>query len=95
MNDRWGSETRCKHGGYYNCDDSFNPGVLQPHKWENCYTLDKRSCGHRRNAQIQDYRTPEEVIRVLVETVSCGGEYTCTKILDNVVYESYWNSCFV
>ena len=27
VNDRWGSNTRCLHGGYYNCDDKYNPGI--------------------------------------------------------------------
>lgn len=25
-NDRWGSDAVCKHGGFLNCDDRFNPG---------------------------------------------------------------------
>ena len=27
-NDRWGRGTSCKHGGYYTCQDRFNPGKL-------------------------------------------------------------------
>ena len=77
-NDRWGHETLCKHGGYYTCQDRYNPGVLQPHKWENCMTLDKESWGYRRNAKIQDYLEPAELIKTLIETVACGGS-CCTK----------------
>lgn len=72
-NDRWGHDTLCKHGGYYTCADRYNPGVLQPHKWENCLTLDKESWGYRRNTQIEDYLTPSELMTTIVETVSCGG----------------------
>jgi len=72
-NDRWGHETLCTHGGYYTCADRYNPGVLQPHKWENCMTLDLESWGYRRNAKIEDYLTPEDLMRTIVETVSCGG----------------------
>lgn len=72
-NDRWGHDTLCKHGGYYTCADRYNPGVLQPHKWENCLTLDKESWGHRRNSQIEDYLTPEELMTTIAESVSCGG----------------------
>jgi alpha-L-fucosidase len=50
-------------------------GVLQPHKWENCYTLDKGSWGFVQNSKIEDYITPEELIKTMVETVSCGGNY--------------------
>ena len=26
VNDRWGNNTRCKHGGFWNCQDHFDPG---------------------------------------------------------------------
>lgn len=72
-NDRWGIETVCKHGGFHTCSDRFNPGVVQEHKWENAMTLDKQSWGHRTDAKIEDYMTPQELITELVTTVSCGG----------------------
>jgi len=72
-NDRWGKDTVCKHGGYYTCDDRYNPGHLVKHKWENCMTIDKHSWGYRREAVLSDYLTTQEIINTLVETVSCGG----------------------
>lgn len=28
-NDRWGSGTACKHGGFYTCQDRYNPGTFR------------------------------------------------------------------
>lgn len=25
VNDRWGKDSRCTHGGFYNCEDHYNP----------------------------------------------------------------------
>jgi len=72
-NDRWGSGDPCKHGGYYTCDDRYNPGHLIPHKWENALTIDSQSWGFRRNADIADMLTIDELIFQLASTVSCGG----------------------
>ncbi len=69
-NDRWGSNgVVCKHGDFYTCDDRYNPGKLQNHKWENCMTIDKRSWGYRREAKLEDHLTIAELITSMVETV--------------------------
>ncbi|XP_037785481.1 alpha-L-fucosidase-like isoform X1 [Penaeus monodon] len=73
VNDRWGRGIPCHHGSYYTCTDHYNPGVLQPHKWENCMTLDKHSWGYRRNAPATDYITIHSLITELAMTISCGG----------------------
>jgi alpha-L-fucosidase len=73
-NDRWGSgNIICHHGDFYTCSDRYNPGVLQPHKWENAMTIDKYSWGFRRNMNIEDILSMEELIGQLAMTVSCGG----------------------
>lgn len=72
-NDRWGFGTACLHGDFYNCQDRYNPGVLQKHKWENAFTLDKNSWGQRFDLSLSDFMTSEEVIHEVITTVSCNG----------------------
>ncbi|KAJ3645946.1 hypothetical protein Zmor_023563 [Zophobas morio] len=72
-NDRWGSNTQCIHGDIYTCYDKYNPGVLQPHKWENAMTVDRNSWGYRRTIKISDILTIHELIETLTQTISCGG----------------------
>ncbi|ALC44315.1 Fuca [Drosophila busckii] len=72
-NDRWGFGTACMHGDFYNCADRFNPGVLQTHKWENAFTLDRTSWGQRFDVSLSDFLTSKEVIQEIVITVSCNG----------------------
>lgn len=72
-NDRWGSGVMCKHGGYFTCMDRYNPGKLQTRKWENAMTIDSQSWGYRRNANLSDYLSIEQLIETIVETISCGG----------------------
>lgn len=72
-NDRWCNGCQCHHGGYFTCDDRYNPGVLQPHKWENCMTLDRNSWGYRRDAALADVLSIQELIKTLVKSISCGG----------------------
>lgn len=71
VNDRWGIGTFCKHGGFWNCEDRYNPGKLMSHKWENAFTLDKDSWGFDRNSH--NYMTREELLREVVSTVAYGG----------------------
>ncbi|XP_014260742.1 alpha-L-fucosidase [Cimex lectularius] len=73
VNDRWGHDTLCKHGGYYTCKDRYNPGTLQNHKWENAMTIDSSTWGYNRVSNIDDYLTPQDLIDTLVSTVACGG----------------------
>jgi len=72
-NDRWGKNDMCQHGGYLTCADSYNPGVLQPRKWENCLPVDSLSWGYARNNGIGDYRTIAQLLEQLVSTVACNG----------------------
>uniref|UniRef100_A0A8D0AZI6 Tissue alpha-L-fucosidase n=1 Tax=Salvator merianae TaxID=96440 RepID=A0A8D0AZI6_SALMN len=75
VNDRWGINCSCHHGGYYNCQDKYKPGTLPNHKWEMCSSIDKHSWGYRSSMQIEDLLETSSIIRELVETVSYGGNY--------------------
>ncbi|KAJ8301520.1 hypothetical protein KUTeg_020507 [Tegillarca granosa] len=72
-NDRWGGGIICHHGGFMTCSDRYNPGVLQKRKWENAMTIDKYSWGFRREAKLEDFFTIEDLIALVIKTVSCGG----------------------
>lgn len=75
MNDRWGQNCSCRHGGYYNCQDKYKPQVLPDHKWEMCTSIDKASWGYRRNMVLSDITSESEIISELVQTVGLGGNY--------------------
>ncbi|EDW29410.1 GL22821 [Drosophila persimilis] len=72
-NDRWGMGTACKHGDFYNCADRFNPGVLQSHKWENAFTLERSSWGQRFDVSLSNFMSTKDLIKEIVTTVSCNG----------------------
>ncbi|KAL4629473.1 tissue alpha-L-fucosidase-like [Arapaima gigas] len=74
-NDRWGAGCSCKHGGYYNCEDKYTPGVLPTHKWEKCTSVDRQSWGHRRDMQLDELLSLSEIIDDLTRTVALGGNY--------------------
>ncbi|ELU15522.1 hypothetical protein CAPTEDRAFT_221178 [Capitella teleta] len=73
VNDRWGIGDTCNHGDIYTCQDRYNPGVVQKHKWENCMTLDRGSWGFNRKATLDTYLKLTDLTTLLAETVSCGG----------------------
>lgn len=77
VNDRWGSETRSKHGGFYTTEygligDKEGIDNSVPHPWEECRGIGN-SFGFNRTEGLSDYSTPEHLIRLLVSTVSAGG----------------------
>ena len=77
VNDRWGSETRSKHGGIYTTEygligekEGIDSSV--PHPWEECRGIGT-SFGFNRTEGLSDYSTAEQLIKILVSTVSAGG----------------------
>ncbi|XP_006883722.1 PREDICTED: tissue alpha-L-fucosidase [Elephantulus edwardii] len=75
VNDRWGQNCSCHHGGFYNCQDKYKPQTLPDFKWEMCTSIDKLSWGFRRDMKLSDIASEEEIISELVQTVSFGGNY--------------------
>ena len=77
VNDRWGKETRSKHGGFYTTEyDLIHESDSKDHKfthaWEECRGI-AGSFGYNRNENLEDYSTAKELIHVLIEKVARGG----------------------
>ncbi|HEY8996118.1 MAG TPA: alpha-L-fucosidase [Lacunisphaera sp.] len=71
VNDRWGAETRHHHGGYWTTE--FAAGLQGgAHAWEENRGMG-RSFGLNRAERIDDYKSTRELVLVLVDLVSRGG----------------------
>ena len=71
INDRWGSDTRHKHGGYWTTEYTAGMSGID-HPWEESRGMGF-SYGYNRAERLQDYRTARELVTILVDTVSRGG----------------------
>jgi alpha-L-fucosidase len=73
INDRWGKETRHKHGGYYTTE--YGAGLKDAaHPWEESRGMGY-SYGYNRAETIDDYKPARELILVLIDLVSRGGNF--------------------
>lgn len=77
VNDRWGKETRSKHGGFYTTEyDLVHEGNANDtkfeHPWEECRGI-AGSFGYNRNEVLEDYSTSEELVHILINKVARGG----------------------
>jgi alpha-L-fucosidase len=71
INDRWGKDTRHAHGGYYTTE--YTAGLKSgAHPWEEDRGMGF-SFGYNRTETSTDYRTERELILMLVDIVSRGG----------------------
>lgn len=50
----------------------FLLGHVMPHKWVNAMTIDKGSWGYRRNADLRDFYTIEELLEEVIYTIRYG-----------------------
>jgi alpha-L-fucosidase len=71
VNDRWGGESRHRHGGYYTTEYGAGlPGAT--HAWEENRGLG-HSYGFNRNEDLADYSSGPRLLLTLLDTVSRGG----------------------
>jgi alpha-L-fucosidase len=71
INDRWGKDTRLHHGGYYTTE--YGAGLKDAsHPWEENRGIGY-SFGLNRAERIGNYKTSRELILVLADLVSRGG----------------------
>jgi alpha-L-fucosidase len=71
VNDRWGKDSRHKHGGYWTTE--YTPGMSgSAHTWEENRGMGF-SYGYNRAERIEHYHTGRELVIMLVDLVSRGG----------------------
>jgi alpha-L-fucosidase len=71
VDDRWGSDTRHKHGGYWTTE--YTPGLSgMDHPWEESRGMGF-SYGYNRAERVEHYHTGRELVMILVDLVSRGG----------------------
>lgn len=77
VNDRWGQETRSKHGGYYTTEydlvhDKQGIGDQAAHPWEESRGIGT-SYGYNRFETTDHYFSSKQLIDLLIDKVSNGG----------------------
>lgn len=71
IDDRWGSDTRHKHGGYYTTE--YTSGMQQSgHPWEESRGMGY-SYGYNRAETLADYHSSRQLTLMLIDIVSRGG----------------------
>ena len=71
INDRWGNDSRHKHGGFYTTE--YGSGMdNDAHPWEENRGMGY-SYGYNRAENLEDYRSSQELILMLADIVSRGG----------------------
>jgi len=71
IDDRWGSDTRHRHGGYYTTE--YTAGLEGGgHPWEESRGMGF-SYGYNRMETLKDYHTGRELLLMLIDIVSRGG----------------------
>jgi len=71
VDDRWGSDTPHKHGGYWTTEYTAGMSGME-HPWEESRGMGY-SYGYNRAERLEDYHTGRELVVMLVDIVSRGG----------------------
>ena len=71
IDDRWGSDTRHKHGGYWTTEYTAGMSGME-HPWEESRGMGF-SYGYNRAERLENYHTGRELVIMLVDIVSRGG----------------------
>lgn len=71
VNDRWGKETRHLHGGYWTTEYTAGMSGIA-HPWEESRGMGV-SYGYNRDESLKDYHTGRQLVIMLVDIVSRGG----------------------
>lgn len=79
VNDRWGKETRSKHGGFYTTEYGHvheKEGIDEEsiHPWEECRGIGG-SFGWNRTENLEHYSSSESLVHMLIEKVANGGNF--------------------
>ena len=77
INDRWGKETRGKHGGFYTTEydlihNASAATTKFSHPWEECRGIGG-SFGYNRNENLEQYESSEALVHILIDKVARGG----------------------
>ncbi|MCC6697034.1 MAG: alpha-L-fucosidase, partial [Candidatus Hydrogenedentes bacterium] len=74
VNDRWGKDTRNVHGGFATPEYGHIPEgrLIELGRWEECQGMGK-SFGYNRNENADNYRTSTQLLHLLIDCVSRGG----------------------
>lgn len=73
VNDRWGNDTKGKHGSFFTTE--YGQGTSSDaHAWEECRGIGE-SFGYNRNENLEDYMSSDKLVHTLVKIVSNGGNF--------------------
>jgi alpha-L-fucosidase len=71
INDRWGKDSRHKHGGYWTTEYTTGMSGMD-HAWEESRGMGF-SYGYNRAERLEHYRTTRDLVLILADMVSRGG----------------------